>query len=127
MSADNENYNDEFTFDQVSDGIVLRRIPGGAVMTNVPHLVTHHSPTGYEFGYAGSGPADLALNICEMMLNRLGYKGGRENCWRGDCWRLAFQLHQEFKFRFIATVSHENGATLQYTEIESWFKERLVE
>lgn len=28
----------------------------------LPHLV-HHSPTGFEFGYGGSGPADLARSI----------------------------------------------------------------
>lgn len=27
------------------------------------HLV-YHSPTGFEFGYGGSGPADLARSIC---------------------------------------------------------------
>src|SRR5262245_32530261 len=32
----------------------------GGVITNVPHLVVHHSPDGFEFGYGGSGPADLA-------------------------------------------------------------------
>ena len=45
-------------------GIVLRRT-GHDVLTNVPHLVVHHSPTGYEWGYGGSGPADLALNILD--------------------------------------------------------------
>lgn len=25
--------------------------------TNVPHLVAHHSPSGFEWGYGGSGPA----------------------------------------------------------------------
>jgi len=28
----------------------------------LPHLV-HHSPTGFEWGYSGSGPADLAIAI----------------------------------------------------------------
>ena len=34
-----------------------------AVVTNVPHLVVHHSPNGYEFGYGGSGPADLQYEV----------------------------------------------------------------
>src|SRR5690554_605825 len=31
--------------------------------TNVPHAWKHHSPSGMAWGYGGSGPADLALNI----------------------------------------------------------------
>ena len=29
----------------------------------------HHSPTGYEWGYDGSGPADLALSILAYCLD----------------------------------------------------------
>jgi hypothetical protein len=32
------------------------------------HLV-RHSPTGFEFGYAGSGPSDLARSIVGDLLN----------------------------------------------------------
>ncbi len=31
------------------------------------HIV-HHSPTGFEWGYGGSGPADLALALCADVL-----------------------------------------------------------
>jgi len=114
----------DFTlFDPVVDGIVLRRNETG-LWTNVPHIVTHHSPTGFEFGYAGSGPADLALNIVEMLLNRIGYHGAREKCWRGDCYRAAFELHQAFKFQFIATTPRE-GAIIPYEAVESWVREHL--
>ena len=33
------------------------------IMVNVPHEITRKSPTGFEWGYGGSGPSDLALNI----------------------------------------------------------------
>ena len=125
MSADNETYTDLTLFNLIEDGIILQRLQGN-VLTNIPHLVTHHSPTGFEFGYAGSGPADLALNICEMMLNRLGYQGEREKCWRGDCWRRTFELHQAFKFKFIAGVD-QAGAVIPYAEVEAWFKEHIPE
>jgi len=126
MSADNETYTDLTLFNLIEDGIILQRDLQGNVLTNIPHLVTHHSPTGFEFGYAGSGPADLALNICEMMLNRLGYQGEREKCWRGDCWRRTFELHQAFKFKFIAGVD-QAGAVIPYAEVEAWFKEHIPE
>ena len=58
----------------------------GGVFTNVPHIVTHHSPTGFEFGYGGSGPADLALNVCQAYLNMQDYRGRKSKCWDGECW-----------------------------------------
>jgi len=57
-------YSDMF----LEEALVLQRDGGddhAIVRTNVPHLVVHHSPSGFEFGYAGSGPADLALNVCQ--------------------------------------------------------------
>ena len=33
------------------------------------HHVVFHSPTGFEWGYAGSGPADLALSILADYLH----------------------------------------------------------
>ena len=114
----------DFTlFEPMNEGIILRRDDRG-VWTNVPHVVTHHSPTGYEFGYAGSGPADLALNIVEIMLNRLGSSGERVTCWRGDCWALAYALHQEFKFQFIASAPRA-GLVIPYVEVEQWIRERM--
>lgn len=35
---------------------------GHAVLYDMPHII-YHSPTGLEYGYGGSGPADLALSI----------------------------------------------------------------
>ena len=48
-------------------GIVLRRMDQ-QTSTNVPHLVIHHSPTGYAWGYGGSGHADLARNRFEAAM-----------------------------------------------------------
>lgn len=39
--------------------------------------IVYHSPTGFEWGYAGSGPADLALNI-------LADVSGWDGSWRFD-------------------------------------------
>ena len=36
--------------------------PASGVRTNVPRFEYRHSPTGFNFGYGGSGPADFALN-----------------------------------------------------------------
>jgi hypothetical protein len=55
---------------------------------NVRPLIhqNRHSPTGFEWGYGGSGPADLARSILADVLGRMP---GPE-------------LYQEFKREFVA-------------------------
>ena len=48
----------------------------------------NHSPTGFEVGYAGSGPAQLALAICATVV--------------GD--RRAEDVYQAFKERVVANI-----------------------
>ena len=69
--------------------IVCRREAGRAVIEGVPHEWVWHSPTGFEWVYGGSGPADLALNIL------LAATGDRD---------FAAQHHQSFKWRFVASL-----------------------
>ena len=96
------------------------------VRTNVPHLVVHHSPNGFEFGYGGSGPADLALNVCQFYLSSIGYHGERVQCYDGQCWSLAWILHQDFKWRFISSAPRE-GITIPMVEIKHWFDEHITD
>lgn len=95
-------------WDLSKQGVELRRTEAG-IETNVPVQVVHHSPTGFEWGYGGSGPADLALNIVEAYLKSLGYTGPKINCWKGECFHLSWILHQDFKWRFIATMDIAGG------------------
>lgn len=88
-------------------------------ITNVPHLVVHHSPNGFDFGYAGSAPADLALNAVQLYLNQVGYTGAKTKCYDGSCWTMAWMLHQEFKRAFTAIVPHA-GATIPFEKIDTW-------
>jgi hypothetical protein len=97
----------------------------GGVITNVPHLVVHHSPDGYEFGYAGSGPADLALNICQLYLNMTGYKGEQIKCYDGKCWGLAWKLHQKFKQDIVALVPR-SGASIPFSMLDVWFTSTIT-
>jgi len=99
-------------------GIVLRRTDQQTA-TNVPHLVTHHSPTGYEWGYGGSGPSDLALNILEWLLRREGYRGETVPCFEGRCFRLAWDLHQAFKRDVIAVCDRED-AHIPLETVTNW-------
>jgi hypothetical protein len=68
--------------------------------------VVNHSPTGFEFGYGGSGPAQLALAIL------LDYLNNKE---------LAVELHQQFKWKKIATMDHPGGM-ITGQEIDEFIK-----
>jgi hypothetical protein len=50
----------------------------------------NHSPTGFEWGYGGSGPAQLALALLADALQDDG---------------AALRLHQPFKWQVIAKLS----------------------
>lgn len=95
-------------------------------VTNVPHLVVHHSPDGFEFGYGGSGAADLALNVCQLYLNLTQYKGRKTKCYDGNCWALAWRLHQDFKREFIANVNWVKGASIPFGKIDAWFTAQMT-
>ena len=97
----------------------------GGVITNVPHLVVHHSPNGFEFGYGGSGPADLALNVCQLYLNMRGYEGQQTRLYDGKCWALAWKLHQKFKQDIIALIPR-SGASVPFETIDAWFRSNIT-
>jgi hypothetical protein len=113
---------------RLSEALVLEREEEGQVhvRTNVPHFVVHHSPTGFEFGYGGSGPADLALNVCQFYLLSIGYRGEKTACFDGKCFSLAYMLHQDFKRAFIETAPHE-GITIPFEDIRRWFEAHITD
>lgn len=83
----------------------------GGVCTNVPRMEYKHSPTGYNFGYAGSGPADFALNVMLMFCKR------RED---------AYRIYQQFKFKFVATGSSDR-LVIPYADIVGFIQEQECE
>jgi hypothetical protein len=115
----------EFSDHPLSKGVLLERTDRG-VRTNVPWLIVDHSPDGYEWGYGGSGPADLALNIVEAYLRRLGLVG-KSMGYRRPKWSIAraFILHQKFKREFIASMPKEGGFIPAH-EIEVWIISNLA-
>ena len=64
-----------------------------------------HSPTGFEWGYTGSGPADLALNILYLYVN----------------YPRALRLHQRFKDDFVARIPKEGGLILR-EQVMAWLR-----
>jgi hypothetical protein len=78
------------------------------------HTLVWHSPDGFQWGYGGSGPADLALNILYDYLRRTRPKYAK---------RTAISLHQRFKWEFIAKAKAELSITGE--AIEQWVEEQL--
>lgn len=66
------------------------------------------SPTGFAWGYPGSGPAQLALAI---LADHLGDDD------------IALRLYQDFKREFITTAPEE-GFTLTSEQVSEWLTEQ---
>lgn len=94
--------------------------------TNVRHLVTQHSPDGFSWGYGGSGPSDLALNLAEHVLVRTGYAGERMKCYLSDCFVAAYLMHHDLKWKFIAPMPDEGGEVAWPVLVE-WVQAWLVQ
>ncbi len=88
------------------------RFEGGNVVTvddrplPVRLDLVNHSPTGFEWGYGGSGPAQLALAI---LADHLG--PGGEN--------IALDVYQAFKLEVVAHLARA-GWMLTTAEIDAW-------
>lgn len=93
------------------DGDVICRRAGGRIDTNIPRVITRHSPDGFEWGYGGSGPADFALNILAAFV-------GAERAQRDG-------LYQQFKRDFIATMPREGGV-IRREDILAWLEKHGV-
>ncbi len=116
--------NDVFIARPVTVGIIIQR-KQGKVYTNVPHTCVSHSPTGYEFGFEGSGPADLALNILEAVLKSKKHHGARMACYAGTCFTLAFRLHQDFKRAHVALLDQDTGGTISYAAVVAFIERHI--
>lgn len=86
--------------DRLSESMVTVRIPSTEGLPSVFYPLplrldlANHSPTGFSWGYAGSGPAQLALALLVDFT---------------EDERLSLKIYQEFKDRCIAKMPMEIG------------------
>lgn len=79
----------------------------GIKLSMVPSQKLHnHSPDGFEWGYGGQGPSQLALAILLDFLNNPDE---------------ALAYYQEFKWVFIATAPFD-GFAITSMDIDVWYK-----
>lgn len=73
--------------------------PDGSEHTELLNLrldLWNHSPTGFEWGYGGSGPAQLAL---ALLADHFDVPSGNRG---NDLAERAIALHQQFKFAVVS-------------------------
>lgn len=99
--------------------VTVRVGDGPARRLHMPRLVAHlerrHSPDGFEWGYLGSGPAELARAIlCECYLRRSDSpnQGVRQAA-----------IYMAFKEDVVARLPRE-GWTLAGADVAKWVKAR---
>ena len=86
---------------------VVRHSPDGHTSPLPPRLdIRNHSPTGLEWGYGGSGPAQLALAILADAI--------------GD--REAQRHYQDFKWKFIAGIDKDTWE-ISREQILAWVEQ----
>ncbi len=107
-------------------GLVCER-HGEEPCTNIHQRFVSHSPDGFEWGYGGSGPADLGLNVLAQLVP-LGADKARG--WkihdRQQISATAGLLHNEFKSQFLAGMPKEGGR-IPIAAIRRWLEERQAD
>ena len=91
-----------------AEDVVLWRTAEGVARASVPHAA-RHSPTGIEWGYGGSGPADLALSVLLALVGE----------------RAAGALYQRFKDEVVARVP-ETGGVLRAADVRAWVERQAA-
>ena len=97
-------------------GFVHSERVGGQLVTKDDDILSpkpsqklwNHSPNGFNWGYGGSGPAQLSL---ALLLDALGNE------------ELAVRNHQDFKRQYVAGWQGDWEKTSQ--EIQDWARERI--
>lgn len=91
----------------------------------LPHI-EFHSPDGFEWGYPGSGPADLALAILADFFEE-DPEAVRTYAFTGKGeLSQAFYAHQQFKQEFIEDLPRNDNSWRIYAEqIREWFYSKI--
>ena len=110
-----------------------RRVSCKVIDGNLSYPLAHaniHSPDGFECGYGGSGPSDLAASILaehyEVSTSVLEdtAHGKRDNALSKEILRM----HQDFKIAFVAPIVIDEGeeAIIRDEDISDWVVQHSV-
>lgn len=114
----------DLPFDPETMDITCQRTELG-LRFNIPQSHRHHSPSGFEWGYPGSGPADFALNIMALFCRERGL-ASTMTLWDGSMIPVeAWRLHQLFKCSKIFGAVPREGGIMKGSEIRAWVDSML--
>lgn len=82
-------------------------IDGNYLSSRASQKVYNHSPDGFNWGYGGSGPAQLALAIMLEFTDK----------------DIASRLYQDFKFKIIADLPQGKDFELKL-DIKKWIEDK---
>ena len=99
---------------EIVDGQAVVTVDTGSRRRDLRHIVKH-SPTGFGWGYGGSGPADLALSL---LADALGERPSEQQLRWGTC--RAWTLHQPFKWDVVSRWARDGVWQLTQAEILAW-------
>jgi hypothetical protein len=83
---------------------------------NLPPHFIKHSPTGFSWGYGGSGPADLARCLLIDSLKNLGIRQKEKD-------RLAEEWYQTFKWEVVSKWN--NDWEITNIEVRQWLVKKV--
>jgi hypothetical protein len=107
------------------EGVTCRRAPDGTAISSIPQRHVHYAPTGFDWGFGGSGPADLALNVLALFLPLAPDATGVTLRDGSSVSEAAWALHQQFKYDLIATLPRSGGHLTAET-IRAWITRHPV-
>jgi hypothetical protein len=100
--------------------VVVVRSDHSAYQLDKAFSLACHSPSGFEWGYTGSGPAQLALAI---LYDHLKDSPARTKYWAEQ---RAMQFYQDYRFRVIAHLSHDYWQ-IKSLDVEEFLKQMELE
>jgi hypothetical protein len=104
------------------EGAAVVVVEAGGVRRPLRHYV-YHSPTGFEWGYGGSGPADLALALAADVI---GDEEDLVAIHRGHVGRKAWNVHLQLLHRLVCFLN-QKGWDLPEFEVRNLVMEILNE
>ena len=105
--------------DALIEGVTCWRAPDGTARSSIPQRHVHYAPKGFDWGFGGSGPADLALNVLALFLPLAPDATGVALRDGSSVSEAAWTLHQAFKYDLIATLPRAGGDISAKT-IRAW-------
>jgi hypothetical protein len=91
------------------EGVTCWRAPDGTARSSIPQRHVHYAPKGFDWGFGGSGPADLALNVLARFLPLAPEATGVALRDGSSVSEAAWALHHAFKYDLIATLPRAGG------------------